>query len=439
MSTRIVIEIVLIFLMIIANGVFAMSEIALVSARKVRLEELARRGSRRAASALRLAQNPDRFLSTVQIGITLIGVLAGAFGGATIAEELAVLFTPALGPRYSEYAGIGIVVVSITYLSLILGELVPKKIGMGHPERISATVAPLMGLLARVAAPAVFFLTASTNVVLKVLRLRRPAEPTVTESELKALLKLGMTAGTIQREEREIVERVFRLGERRVTAVMTPRVELEWLDLEKPLDELREQVSKSKHSWFALAHERIDDIQGIVRGRELWSQNVETTADVEAIALEPLFIPESLSAFAVLQRFRETRGHLAVVLDEFGGVEGLVTATDILEALVGELPASGDGEETMMVRLSDGSWSVDAQTDLEEVKLRLGVDFIDGQKDSYQTIAGFVVDRLGSHPAIGENFPAGDLQFEVLDTDGRRIDRILVRSRANQQESPAKV
>lgn len=426
MLQTIAFELILILVLVLANGVFAMSEIALLTSRKARLEQMARR-SKRAAMALRLVANPDRLLSTVQVGITLIGVFAGAFGGATLAEQIdARLETiPGFAP-YSEVIGVAIVVLGITYLSLVLGELVPKRVALNAPEQIATAVAPVMRVISKIAAPAVWILTMSTRAMLRLLRVEESEEPPVTEEELKAMLRLGTKAGTITSEEREIVERVFRLGERPITAVMTPRVDLEWLDTRQSLDELRAQVTASNHNWFPVATERVDAIQGVLRGKDLWSSRVTSSADLIEIIRTPLFVPKSATAFVVLQRFREARIHIAVVADEFGGVEGIVTPSDVLEGLVGELPEAGDIDEPMIVQRHDGSWSIDATTDLDEVKLILGIDFLSGQKSSYQTIAGYVVEQLGHQPKIGELFSAGSLRFEVLDTDGRRIDRVLV-------------
>ena len=240
------------------------------------------------------------------------------------------------------------------------------------------------------------------------------------------MMRQGSEAGSIEREEREIVERVFRLGERRVTAVMTPRIDLEWLDLGESLEELRRRVAASAHGWFPVARERIDRVEGIVRGRDLWSPLVATAADIERVRRQPLFVPDTLAATSAAQRFRETRNHVAIVIDEFGGIQGLVTPTDILEALVGELPDEKDDEESMIVNRSDGSWSIDATTDLDEVKLRLEIDYLEGQKASYQTVGGYVADHLGLAPRIGASFETNGLRFEVIDTDGRRIDRIVM-------------
>lgn len=426
MLQTVALELVLILVLVLANGIFAMSEIALVTARKPRLQQMARRGSR-ASTALRLLASPDRLLSTVQVGITLIGVFAGAFGGATIAEQIDARLEriPALAP-YSEVVGVGSVVLGITYLSLVLGELVPKRVALNSPERIAAAVAPALMMISRLAAPAVWLLTISTRGLLWLMRVKVSQDPPVTEEELKALLRLGMKAGTILPEEREIVERVFRLGERPIIAVMTPRVDLNWLDVGRPLAELRAQVTASNHNWFPVAAERVDAIRGVVRGKDLWAEGVTSTGDIDRVMRQPLFVLETASALAVLQRFREARIHVAIVRDEFGGVEGLVTPTDVLEGLVGDLPEIGDFEEPMIVRRSDGSWSVDAATDVDEVKLVLGIDFLPGEKASYQTIGGFVAQQLGHQPKLGESVQAGNIRLEVLDTDGRRIDRVVV-------------
>ena len=420
-------EILVILLLVIANGVFAMSEIAVVSARKVRLHSLALTGNRRAAAALRLAQDPDRFLSTVQVGITLIGVFAGAFGGATIAAQIDTYLEtiPAFVP-YSEAIGVGVVVLGITYLSLILGELVPKRIALSAPERIAAMVAPAMNGLSRIASPVVSFLGFSTRVVLRILQVRPRKDSPITHEELRVLLNQGVAGGTIGREERAILDRALRLANRNVRAVMTPRVEVEWLDLRKPLAELRAQAARSPHHRFPIAYERIDQIRGVVTLKDLWAEGMATTTDLERRAQQPLFVPETESALALLQRFRETRNHLCVVIDEFGGFEGIATPADILEALVGELPEAGEVYEPNVVRRADGSWSVDASIDLSELESVTGIPILPGQKDSFQTLAGYLISRSGKIPRLGDVIVLGQYSFEIVDVDGRRIDRIFV-------------
>lgn len=430
-------EIGLIVLLVLANGIFAMSEIAVVSARKARLGRMAQAGSRRAALALRLAENPDRFLSTIQIGITAIGIFAGAYGGATIARQLDDYLEhfPRLAP-YSEALSVAIVVVLITYLSLVLGELVPKRIALNSPERIAAIVAGPMHLLSRLGAPAVSILSLSTRVVLTLLRARPSSEPSVTEEELRLMLRQATEAGTIPPHEQEIVERVFKLGDRRVNAMMTPRVDIEWLDVSRPIAELRETARSSAHSRLPVCDGDIDKVIGIVSAKDLWA-DVRSESDVRDILQPPLFVPDNTPAFGLLEQFRASRNHVAFAVNEFGGVVGFVTPTDILEALVGDLPEPHDTFVPSMFRRDDGSWSIDAAVDVEEVRTALDIALLKGQKQSaYQTIAGYVIDRLGHIPKIGESVEAGGFRFEIIDMDGLRIDRILATPLPKQHSLP---
>ena len=419
-------EVGLILILVLANGVFAMSEIAVVSSRRARLERLARGGSRGARAALRLSANPDRFLSTIQIGITAIGIFAGAFGGATIAKQIDdhLETVPVLAP-YSEALGVGIVVIVITYLTLVLGELVPKRLALNAPERVASMVAPFMEKLSRIGAPAVALLSGSTRAVLFLLRVRKSNEPSVTEEELRLMLRQGSEVGAIEREEQVIVERVFRLSDRSVRALMTPRIEVNWLDLTHPLESLREKAAALPHSRFPVARERIDRIEGIVTARE-----VITAPDMASLITaiqEPLFVPRNTSVYRLLETFRETRIHVAIIIDEYGGVDGIVTPTDILEGLVGELPEIGDSEEPLIFQREDGSWSVDAGLDLDELRIAVGIDLFEGQKEgAFQTVAGYVTERLPKAPALGDVIVASGMRFEILDMDGRRVDRLLV-------------
>jgi putative hemolysin len=317
------------------------------------------------------------------------------------------------------------VVLFITYLSLIFGELVPKRLALQSPERIASALAPVMNVLSRIAAPLVSILSASTRAVFAVLPLRESTEPAVTEEEFKLLLRQATQAGTIERRERDIVERVFRLGDRRVTAVMTPRVDVVWLDLNRPLDEIRAIASEAGHTRFPVAEGKVDNIIGIVHARDLWGANA--TSDLQAHLHPPLIVPKNTPAFELLEQFRETRNHVALVADEFGGVVGFVTPADILQALVGELPETGDDSGPAVLQRSDGTWSFDASVDLEEAKSVLDVHTrLEGQKEQeFQTIAGYVIQRLGHIPKLGETVDAGGYRFEILDMDGRRVDRIL--------------
>lgn len=427
MLNSILLETLIIVAMIVANGVFAMSEIAVVSARKARLLHRAKSGNKRAEAALRLAEHPERFLSTIQIGITTIGVLAGAFGGATLARELAaVLGAYPLLSEWSATIAVGIVVVAISFLSIVLGELVPKRIALGAPETIASAVAPPMEALSRLASPLVTLLSWSGSVLLTILRIKPAVEMPITEDELRLLLHQGAKAGTIEAGERQIVERVFVLGGRPVRSVMTPRTDIEWLDLQRPLAELRTIVQASTHGLFPISGGTIEKIVGIVGAKDLWANSVTDGESLRQLARTPLYVPEKLPVLRVLEMFRETRNHVAIVVDEYGAVEGLVTPRDLFEALVGELPTGDRETEPEVVQRDDGSYSIDAGLDIEEAKLLLGIETLEGEKDSYQTIAGYVIERLRRLPKIGESVESNGWRFEIIDMDGRRVDRIIV-------------
>lgn len=427
MTDSILLETLIIVAMIVANGVFAMSEIAVVSARKARLLHRAKSGNKRAEAALRLAEHPDRFLSTIQVGITTVGVLAGAFGGATIARELAAIFVtyPSIA-HWSGTIAVAVVVAAISFLSIVIGELVPKRIALGAPEAIAAAVAPAMERLSRLAYPLVTLLGWASSALLALLRIKPREEMPITEDELRLLLHQGAKAGTIEAGERQIVERVFVLGGRPVRSVMTPRTDVEWLNLERPIEELRAKAQESAHGLFPIADGTIEKVVGVIGAKDLWAATVSSGAGLRPLARTPLYVPEKLPVLRVLEMFRETRNHVAIVVDEYGAVEGLVTPRDLFEALVGELPSEDREVEPEVVARADGSWSLDAGLDIEEVKLLLAIDALEGEKDSYQTIAGYVIERLHRLPQIGEFVESNGWRFEIIDMDGRRVDRIIV-------------
>ena len=421
-------EILTILLLLVANGVFAMSEIAVVSARRARLQQRADAGDAGARRALALSHAPDRFLATVQVGITLVGILTGAFGGATLAEELALIVRGwGVSPDVADAAALTFVVLCITYLSLIVGELVPKRIGLRYPESIAARVAGPMGLLSRVAAPAVWVLSASTDVVLRVLRLRASDEKPVTEAEIAVLLEEGTEAGVIEPKERELVGRVFRLGDLRVDAVMTPRHRLAWLDVSAPFDEARETMCDICYARYLVCDGELDAIVGVVEVKDLFAAELagEPVRDLRRAVKPPLVIPASLRALKLLERFRESGMHVAVVVDEYGGVEGLVTLNDLLGELTGDL-AAGDATEGV-VRRDDGSYLVDGSLPMDDLRAVLHIAVQPGEGREYRTLAGWVFTALGRVPREGEYFDADGHRIEVIDMDGNRIDKVLVR------------
>jgi putative hemolysin len=422
-------EVVIIFLLIIANGILAMSEIAVVSARRARLQQWANAGDTKARAALELANAPNQFLSTIQVGITLVGILAGAFGGATIAKKLAADLQeiPFLAP-YSHAVGLGIVVLGITYASLIIGELVPKRLALNSPERIAAAVAMPMRALSRLASPAVYLLSLSTDAVLRALGVRPSEEPPVTEEEIRLLLEQGAQAGTFEVVEQAMVERVFRLGDRRVAGVMTPRTEIVWLDCDASPEEIRRTVTESVHSRFLVAQGTLDNVLGVVHAKDLLARTfVGQPIDLTALVQQPLYVPESMRALTVLELFKQSGTHIALVVDEYGGIQGLVTPSDILEAIVGDIPSAGELREPHAIQREDGSWLLDGMLSIDEFKELFHLSTLPGEEQGvYQTLAGFVIMHLGRIPAAADHFEWEGLRFEVVDMDGNRVDKVLV-------------
>jgi putative hemolysin len=422
-------EVLVVLLLLVANGVFAMSEIAVVSARKSRLQQRAEDGDHAARRALDLAENPERFLATVQVGITLVATLAGAFGGAAIAEPLAEYLSRY--PRLAEYAeplSLTLVVLAITYFSLIVGELVPKQIGLNHPEKIAALVAGPMDVLSRVARPLVWLLTASTQLVLRVLRIRKPDEVPVTEAEIAVLLEQGTQAGVFEEEEQDLVERVFWLGDQRVVSLMTPRHRIVWLDVNASVQEHRQAMVQHRYSRYLVCEGALDDVLGMVEVKDLWAAELsgERVDDLRALLRQPLFIPESTRALHVLEKFRETGVHLALVVNEYGGTEGIVTLNDVLEEISGEMGRGQSPPPAPVVRRDDGSLLVDGSLSMEEFRELLDLEDRRIESREYRTLGGWVFTTLGHVPRPGEHFDANGYRVEVVDMDGNRIDKVLV-------------
>ncbi len=422
-------EIILIFLLLVANGVFAMSEIAMVSARKVRLQQKADDGNPAAVAALELAETPNRFLSTVQIGITLIGILAGALGGATIAEWLAIYIAdiPTLAP-YSEGIALGLVVVFLTYFTLVIGELIPKRLALNNPEAVATTVSRPMRLLSNLTFPLVRLLSASTDLGLRILGIRPSNEPPVTEEEIKVLMEQGTQVGIFEEAEQDMVESVFRLSDRYIDAIMTPRTEIDWIDLDKSPAEILKEIIKSNHSRYPAAHDNLDNVAGILPAKEFLSKMLSGEPfDVQSLLQPPLFVPDSMSALKVLEMIKVAGVHEALVLDEYGGLLGMVTLYDVLRAIVGELPGTGANGEPHIVQREDGSWLVDGLLSVDDLKELLKVEELpEEERIGYQTVGGFIFNQLGSIPSAGQSFAWSGYRFEIIDMDGRRIDKVLV-------------
>ena len=426
---RIATEILIVVLLVLANSVFALSEMAIISARKARLQKRAEDGNQGAEAALALSQEPTRFLSTIQVGITLIGVLSGAFGGATIAEEIAaVLDKVAWLKPYSEAIGVGIVVVAITYFSLIIGELVPKRIALNNAEGIAVKVAAPMSALARLATPVIALLSVSTEAVLRLLRIKPSREPAVTEDEVKLLIYEGARLGVFEEIEQEIVERVFRLGDRRVSSLMIYRTEMVWLDVEDALEANLSKITASGHSRFPVCKGNPDEILGILQVKDLFAQEQRGQAmDLQAALKPALFIPEGMSALELLDRLREKKSHLAMIIDEFGGITGLVTTHDVLEAIVGDIPTLEDrAAEPDIVQRHDGSYLLNGTLSTHELMDLLELDNLPNQEEgNYETLGGMFMAGMGRIPNAGDTILWNGWRFEVVDMDGYRVDKVL--------------
>ncbi|HYW32288.1 MAG TPA: hemolysin family protein [Gemmatimonas sp.] len=426
-------EIVVILLLLVLNGVFSMSEMAMVAARKVRLEHLAEEGDKGAQAALEIASHPTNFLSTVQVGITLIGVLAGAFGGAGISDRLAAgLRTVAWLEPYAQPLALGLVVTIITYLSLIIGELVPKQFALGHPERIASTVSRPMRAISRVGAPLVSFLTGSTNVVFRLFGIKANADAGVTEQDIRSMVEQGAETGAVQPGEHQIVENTFRLGDRQVAAIMTPRVDMSWVDVSASADELREELAsggRGRGSPILVCEVDVEHVLGLAYPDDLLQQCLGgSPVGLRAVLSAPLFVPETMPVLALLESFRRSRQQSAVALDEYGGVAGIVTLDDILEALVGELPAHGSGEELEIVRQPDGSWLVDGSTAVDDLEPMMDLDPRSAaDRRGSTTVGGLVMAAIGRLPNVGEHVDHSGARFTVERMQGRRIDAVRIR------------
>lgn len=421
-------EVLLVGCLIIINGLFSMTEIAVVSARRVRLARAAADGSPGAAKAVELQESPDRFLSTVQIGITLVGILSGAFGGALLSDEIGALVAqvPSLAP-YSDQIGFGVVILAITYFALVIGELVPKNIALNRPETIASIFSRPMDLVSKITAPAVWLLSASTRLILKILRINASTDAAITEEEIRAHIAHGTEIGILDETEQDLIESVIRLDDQRITALMTPRTKIEWVDLDDDAEEIRRQIIASQYSRMPIARGSLDDVIGFVKSRDLLSQVLSgELLDLEKPARQPVFAPETKTALELLEIFKESASHVALVVDEFGAIVGLVTMNDVLEAIVGDLPVAGVVDHSVIIR-EDGSMLLDGHLSVADFRdlLRLK-ELPEDERDAYQTLAGFVLARLERLPIEGDKFEWGSLSFEVIDMDGRRVDKILV-------------
>lgn len=422
--TSIILELLILLLLVLANGFFAMAEMAIVSSRKARLQQHAEKGNEGASAALELVSQPNDFLSTVQIGITLVGVLAGAFGGATIAGEMAAGLGQIqfLAP-YSEAISVAVVVMTITYFTLVLGELAPKRLALNNAERIASRIAPFMRRLSRLVSPIAHFLSKSSQAILRLVGAQHSAAPPVTEEEIRIMIEEGTESGVFEPVEEEIVDHVFRLGDRKVSSLLTPRTEIIWIDINDSAVSIQQKITTSGHSRFPVAEGSLDKVLGVVLAKDLLAQSLcDQVIDLGAIIRPVPFVPESMPALDVLSRFKEYHAKIALVLDEFSGLQGLVTSEDLLEALVGDIPGLEGAEPEALLR-ADGSWLMDGLLPLDEFQKILDLEEV--AVSGVETLGGLVMSTLGRIPAAGDMVHWQGTRLEVMDMDGHRVDKVM--------------
>lgn len=425
-------DLALLVVLILINGIFAMSEIAVVSSRKSRLQNLADDGSLGADAALKLHQEPSGFLSTIQVGITSVGILSGAIGEAAMADPLAawisgfVLLAP-----YANSIALTITVVCLTYFSVVVGELVPKRIAMLAPEGIASLVSRPMILLARISHPLVVILSGSCTGILKLLGAKQREESPVTDDEIKVLMEQGAEAGVFHASEQEIVSNVLRLDEQRIAAIMTPRRDMFVVDLDEDEDTIRQAIINTEYSRLVVCRDGLEHVVGILQTGDLLKKTLHghsiSAADVESVLRPPLYIPESVSTTQLLENFRRARLQFALIVNEYGDVQGLVTLTDVLAAIVGELSVPEAPEDRDAVQREDGSWLIDGDVGVERMRSILDIanEFLGEEQHNFHTVGGFVMHTLGRIPSPADHFEEAGWRFEVMDMDGNRVDKVL--------------
>jgi putative hemolysin len=428
-------EILVILVLIGCNALLAMSELAVVSSRRSRLQELVKSRHHGARRAIRLLENPTDFLSTVQVGITLVGMLAAAYGGATLAEPLGLWLDrwPWIAP-YGQPAAIAIVTLAITYVSVVFGELLPKRIALNDPERIAAALAPMMRGVAKVAAPAVWLARSSADGLLRVFGLARDRKLTVTEDEVRSLVAEGTRAGVFMPKEREMIEGVLRLADRTARAIMTPRTEVVWLDVNETPADIAARLEMRRLSRFPVCRETIDHPVGIVHMKDLARAALAGRPIVlTEVMLQPLVVLDGTPVLKLLEGFRREGMHMAIVVDEYGATQGVVTLADIIEAVAGTLPeAGGEHEAASLLKRSDGSWLVDGSFGIDEFEDKLGIAGLK-RSGTFDTVAGYALSRLGRLPVVGDTFADRTGHYEIVDMDGRRIDKLVYRPRSEEE------
>jgi putative hemolysin len=422
-------EILIVLLLIILNGLFAMAEIAIVSTRKSKLQKQINDGDKKAQKALDVINNPNRFLSTVQVGVTFIGIFTGAFGGESFAHTLSSVIgkIPLFAP-FSFPISLFIVVTCITYLSLIIGELVPKRIALTRPDTIAKLVANPITIFSNIMSPLISLLTTSSDVVIRILQIKPSDEPIVSEEEVRMLIREGAMVGVFNKQEKDIVERTFQLDTKKLVSFMKTRKEIIWLDINSPFKELQDTIVQHPYSYFPVCEDSLDKIIGIVRTEDLFTSFLSTEKiDLKKAVHKPIYVPETMQAWKVLELFKKSGVHMALVIDEYGSVVGLLSLSDILEEIVGDIPDINELEEQEIIKKKDGTFVINGLVPVDEFKEYFKIDSLPGERSgTFHTIGGFVMSRLGTVPKQGNTFNLDSFTFEVIQMDGNRVKKILV-------------
>lgn len=419
-------EVIIIIILLFLNGLLAMSEIAFVSAKRFKLEEKAKKGNVSAKKALYLLNQPEKLLSAVQIGITLIGILAGAFGGYAMADDL-VPYIKKIDylKQYAVEISFALLVTLITYLSLVIGELVPKRIALNNPEKITLLTTPIMYFITKAFAPVVGLLSVSTKIILFLLRVKKDEEPPVTEEELKTLLELGIFHGTIEKEESEMIKKVFSFNDKKVDSIMIPRKNIEWIDSSMTNQEIFQFISSHNYSRYFVCEKNIDNLLGFAESKEfLIKYYIDPSFDIRTILNEVLVIPEFMYSFDLLEKFRSHKSTIALIVDEYGGTQGLITLHDLIEDIFGDLPEKFEESGQSIYQRKDGTYLVDGSTEINQIADFFSIEF---KSKDYSTFSGFIMYQLGRIPKEGDIINYGSYQLEVIDMDGKRIDKVLVK------------
>jgi len=417
-------EVLIIFLLIIANGVFAMSEISLVSSKKSRLEDLEKRGNKKAGTALKLLETPEEFLSAIQLGITLVGVLSGAFGGVALADDLAAILSRLeIISGYAYQIAFVIVVLLITYFSIVIGELVPKVAAFSNPEKTALIFAPVVKSIMILTKPITAFLSISTEFFTKLLLIKKVQEPPVTEEELKILIEQGKEFGVFESQESDMMKSILRFTDRKAYSVMINRQDVEWIDINEQ-EQNKSKILESKYSVLPVCDESLDKIIGILYVKDYYNQLIRSNDEsIERIIKQPLFIPDNLTVIKLLEQFKTERIYIAIVVDEYGTTEGLITLHDLMENIFGDIPEQYETEEKSIIKREDGSLLIDGSLLVDELRDILKLSF---DTDEYSTLGGFVMYHLNKVPDAGDYFIVNDHRFEVMDMDDRRVDKVLI-------------